>query len=422
MSWRDRQNYFPENLSEYKRARFKDTPFWVRSSSYDSGRRQSIQKFPGDRYTNVQDLGQDSANITVDAFLIGDNYDVELLNLKDKLLEGGAGTLELPWLAPLTVTVVGRIRVSEDKQQRGLAAISFDCLESPPPGPTFTRDSAARMRAILQETSSESQQRFARRYSQVGLVEDRRTRVRAALKTAATKITEVQGRVSAFIAEIPEDANSFSQLFGRLNDLVNTPLDLSDEIVNAVVTAYSSLRSVGSTAENVITTWGKGGPLRILADQVFRFNSGFTAEQVDTNSPAGAQEQSNLDEISRFARLAMFFELVDIMPDLPFESYQQAIALRRAFFDEIEPLLATAESAEAESIIKLNAAVGVFLGEVAETLPNLGTYTPPTTANALVIAQQVYGDARRADDLVVRNSIKHPGFVVGGEPLEVIDV
>lgn len=43
-----------------------------------------------------------------------------------------------------------------------------------------------------------------------------------------------------------------------------------------------------------------------------------------------------------------------------------------------------------------------------------------TTMPALLIAHRVYGDARRADDIVSRNRIAHPGFVSGGQVLEVL--
>jgi prophage DNA circulation protein len=41
------------------------------------------------------------------------------------------------------------------------------------------------------------------------------------------------------------------------------------------------------------------------------------------------------------------------------------------------------------------------------------------TLPALVVAHRVYGDATRADEIVSRNRVRHPGFVPGGIALEV---
>ncbi|MNG20327.1 hypothetical protein D3C84_1045720 [compost metagenome] len=53
-------------------------------------------------------------------------------------------------------------------------------------------------------------------------------------------------------------------------------------------------------------------------------------------------------------------------------------------------------------------------------LPQLLDYTPPATLPALVVAHQLYGDAGRADEIVARNRPRHPGFLVGGQALEVL--
>jgi prophage DNA circulation protein len=428
MGWRERQLFFPENSRDnltleenYQRAQFKDAPFWVESYNLDGGRRQSVQRFPGDQFTNVQDLGRDSSIITVNAFVVGENYDSELRWLEGRLLEGGPGDLILPWREPFSVTVVGRIRVDETKGARGFAAVSFDCVETAEPPAAFQKDSAARMRKMAEEARGKTRDRFGDRFSVDGQPESFRTRVRDAMNDASTRIVGIQGKVDGFIAEIAKGANTVNRLSGTVNDLINTPLDLSDAIVDAVITAYSSLASTLQTAQTVIETWGKGGPVRILADQVFRFNDEFVPDVVDTTTTGGQTEQQNIDEFNRLCRLNMFYQMALLLAQLQFESYQQAISLRSEFVENIDELLLAATPAEAEGIAALTEATSAFLEEVAENLPRLGTYTSPATMPALVVAHTIYGDARAEVDIVLRNSIRHPGFVEAGVPLEVFD-
>jgi prophage DNA circulation protein len=39
---------------------------------------------------------------------------------------------------------------------------------------------------------------------------------------------------------------------------------------------------------------------------------------------------------------------------------------------------------------------------------------------SLLVAYQIYGDAGRADEITKRNEPRHPGFLMGGNQLEVL--
>lgn len=429
MGWRERQGFFPPNEQDrltllqggYQHARFKDAPFWVRRSSLDGGRRQSIQRFPGQVYTNVQDLGRDSSQLTIEAFLVGEDYDRQREHLESRLLEGGAGVLVLPWRAPFEVTVVDRIRVNESKERRGYATIEFTVVETAPPPKRTNRDSVGRVAEAGDAARDVTAERFGRRFSIEEQPETFRTRVRSAIDEGADRIVAVQRKVDAFIAEAPTTLNQIVRLSGLANDLINTPLDLHQEIVNGVVSAYSALRSPLETAQQVIETWGRGGPVRVLADTVFGTNQTLVPVTVDTTNELGRQEQQNLNELNRAFRLNFFYEMARVLPDLPFESRRQAIALRADWVREIDPLFEEATAAEAEAMLRLNEAVGAFLEVAANEAPELSTYTPNAVLPALVIAQEIYGDATLEADIVIRNNIVHPGFVPDGEPLEVLN-
>lgn len=73
------------------------------------------------------------------------------------------------------------------------------------------------------------------------------------------------------------------------------------------------------------------------------------------------------------------------------------------------------------------ASIADLKSDLHEAVPPEGTrlrevksYTPGATMPAIVIAHHIYGDASRADDIVARNKVVHPGAVPGGVPLEVI--
>ena len=49
----------------------------------------------------------------------------------------------------------------------------------------------------------------------------------------------------------------------------------------------------------------------------------------------------------------------------------------------------------------------------ADGLPELVTREVRSPKPSLVIAYEVYGDAQRADEIVQRNAVRHPGFIRG---------
>ena len=425
MAWFDEQQFFVDGRpvrEGYRRAKFRDAVFWVEDYSKDAGRRLAIQRFPGQQFTNVQDLGADSNRFQISAFLIGPNYDIERLALEAALLEGGEGELFLPWRGPLTVTIVGRIKTNESKSQRGFCTVSFECIETAPPPEFAVADAGARVNDAAENAKEESQAKFVRRYSNDGIPESRRAKLRRGLDDLSEQLVDIQGTISAKINIIGQVTNQVTRLSGNLNALINQPLELSDAIVDGVVTTYSALRAPAELLENVVTTWSRGGPIRILVDQTFNFSNDFAAGKptVQTTTANGVQEQTNLDELYRLGPLLALYETASLFTGLPFESFSQADGARSAFIDAMDPFLLEASDKEFEAISNLNEAVSAYLSEVARGLPEIGTHTPADTFPALVVAQHLYGDARQAEDIVARNRLQHPGFVLQDEPLEVI--
>ena len=419
MTWRERQQWGDRF---YRRASFKGIPFWVDDYSLDAGRRQAIQKFPGNQYTNVQDLGRDSAGIRVSAYLLGDDYDLDRKSLESALLEGGKGELYLPFRGPLTVTIVGRVRVDESGRERGICRIIFECIESKP-APSHSRTIAIEVNNNAASARQASRFSFADKFEDMKLLpESRKYTARAALNEFSDVVVDIQGRVSAFIAEIPSAANVAIRLSGALNELINTPLDLNDAIVNAIESSYISMRSIGDTGANVISTWGAGGPVRILKDQTFTTVDEFTPPTISTSTNSGTIEQQGVDALYRMIRLNLLYTFASLITDLPFESRQQAIALRTEYIATIDPIVEELFGTEYEAVYNLNPSVGLFLEEVAATLPNIASFTPSDALPSLVLAQMIYGDATRENEIVLRNSITHPGFVPEGEPLEILSV
>lgn len=105
-----------------------------------------------------------------------------------------------------------------------------------------------------------------------------------------------------------------------------------------------------------------------------------------------------------------------------YDTAQAAATLRDTLTDAIDTVCLTADDATYQQWRDLRAAVVADLSARAATLPSLVTFVPTRTLPALVIAYRLYGDASRAEEIVARNDLIYPGFVPGGQPLEVLSV
>ena len=72
------------------------------------------------------------------------------------------------------------------------------------------------------------------------------------------------------------------------------------------------------------------------------------------------------------------------------------------------------------SLTAVRAAVVRDLEQRGAQLPRLRSVTLQQPLPALVVAQKLYGDASRADAIISRNRVAHPGRVPAGEALEVL--
>ena len=64
---------------------------------------------------------------------------------------------------------------------------------------------------------------------------------------------------------------------------------------------------------------------------------------------------------------------------------------------------------------------------IVDALPAQGTsdvvtFTPKVTTPALVLAYNLFEDLDKESDIINENNIRHPGFVPGGDEIEVSGV
>ncbi|MEO6359902.1 MAG: hypothetical protein ABIO43_04920, partial [Sphingomicrobium sp.] len=144
-------------------------------------------------------------------------------------------------------------------------------------------------------------------------------------------------------------------------------------------------------------------------------------------TPARLREQSNALAFARLVATVTAAEAVRAASAIRFSSYDEAIELRDALAGEIDDAaIEAADGGDDGSTAALDQLRLTLVRDITArggSLDRLYSYTPGVTEPALTIAQRLHGDPAlivdRADELVERNRIAHPGFVPGGRPLQV---
>jgi prophage DNA circulation protein len=191
-----------------------------------------------------------------------------------------------------------------------------------------------------------------------------------------------------------------------LSMLIYAPASAAQALVGSI---RMLVRSVATTPRDALS----------LARTLFSFGSGLPAVAANTTSRrAQAQNQA---ELVRLVRVVGAAEGARAATTVDWESYQDAVAARDELVDTLDGVMLDDQLPDEvyQALRGLRAAVVRDVAARGANLARLATVTPRVTSPSLVLAQQIYADALREPELVVRNGIRHPLFVPV-VPLEVV--
>jgi hypothetical protein len=177
----------------------------------------------------------------------------------------------------------------------------------------------------------------------------------------------------------------------------------------------------GALATNGATELGGGGPqfwIDLGACFEAAFASSATFDTMDVvRSAAEALTPKGLPAIAvkNFAVRMALAEQARILAAMTFTSRQDI----DRYFDRINASFDAAELVAADNLdnvaymalITIHAAVSNDLANRSRPLPRMAVFTFPTSLPALNIAQRIYSDPSRSDELVAENKVIHPLFM-----------
>ncbi|MCB2190354.1 MAG: DNA circularization N-terminal domain-containing protein [Deltaproteobacteria bacterium] len=419
MSWRDK----------IQPASFRGAGFHVRRHRTRGGRRQVVHEYPLRDLPYAEDLGRKARRVTFEAFLIGPDYMADRDALIAACEEKGPATLVHPYLGSMQVTNDG-YNLEENVEEGGYARLSLSFLEAGearyPSQATSYTDQAGQAAGNLQSSSASV---LSQIYSAVGpawLTAAAAGNVQTALALARAVVTAIPS---------PFDQEAVAEFL----DTLDAAADAADVAANADGATLAELITQAITGLGDLATDGQETSAVDAALEVSKFGAsaddpeasiyGGTLEEVAATTATRAAQATNRDAIAALVRELAVSEGVKAGLAGDYASYQEAATVRDSLLERIDDLMLDAGAdPNPESDIRYEALRSLYArtrSAFVELGADLAREVPLTTGNgftpSLVMAYDRYGDLARADEIVARNNLRHPGALPPGATVQVLN-
>ncbi len=385
MSWRDR----------LQKGRFRNAAFLIESHDAGGGRRLALHEYPLRDEPYAEDIGRKAREFSVECYVLGADYMDARDNLITAFEQKGPGALVHPYLG-LRQVAVREYRLRESTKDGGIATFSVTFVEAGAAAEPDTKaDTAKGVLAAVDNAIKKITESFAKTFSVL-------TRAAHVAQSAVQSVEQTLARVTRLVGSVT----------GSIATLIRTPANLAAVIVGAV----GKLKVLIHQPADALRLYGG------------LFKSGASSPTVPQTTEARRQQAVNQQAIQQLVQRAAVIEACRETALGTFTTGDSALAAMATLTEAIDEQLAAVGVVDGRpvdddvyaALVDLRAAVARDLTVRAAKLPRTVRYTPPATLPALVIAHHVHDDAARDAEIVARNAIRHPGFVPGGRPLEVL--
>jgi prophage DNA circulation protein len=368
MAWRD----------YLRNASFRHIPFMVEGAELSAGRRLARHEYPQRDEPWLEDMGRRAREYRVDAYIIGPDYMAGRDELLAAIEEPGLGQLVHPWLGTVTVTVTDAT-LTESTEHGGCAHFVLSFVEA---GVDQEPQSAPDTSAVLDEQAAATDEAIIQDFSESFSIKKQPGFVIDDARLAVTQATAAIGGA-----------------LGQIDSLMRTPAALGMAVMGLISAGVSLVSLVNYR-------------LPVLSIPFF--------------TPARARQTANREAITSLVSDAATARRVVDLANTDRPTLDDARADRAEISRIVDVVLynPTTRVRTADALMQLRTEAISHIRSVTPHLPRLARVTPQATRPVIVQAHEFYGAdwfvEDRAAEIVRRNRIRHPGFLLAGQPLEMV--
>ena len=422
-------------------ASWRGVQFFVEGGEQGFGRRQAVHDYPFRDTVWVEDLGRSARLIRVAGFIVGDDVVAQRERMIAAAETAGSGTLVHPSLGELTVSLLAPMRVRERKEHGRVFYLEFDFVEAGRRVFPVSGDSTQAKTGMTADAADAAAQSDALS-GMLSSLKQGYTTVQKAVQTASTWAQMAQGAVNDATAlfnldqTLPGELGRFFVAPPSFSPLTpdTTPTALAAQ-VSALAASGAAARSSATSVAAAVATAASSGDPSALADAAVALAAQVVAATpnpadairvlapmaafADTDPVPGSAIGQALatvrDGASALMRRAALSAMARAMAAYTPPSATEAAVLR----DRVAALLDTesvtaADNGDDQSYLalrELRAAVVADLTARGAALAPLAVFRFGASLPALALAERLYGDAGRADELVREVNPPHPAFM-----------
>lgn len=389
--------------TRFRQGKFRGVEFFTDSHDFQGGRRRQIHEFPQRDEGRSEDLGRRLRRFNLDLLVIGDDY----FKQRDKLIEAleteGPAVLIHPYLGRKTVQA-GSFSLRETVQEGRVARFTVDFAEA---GviifPESLIDALSETVIGAGELINEGQNAFEVAFdvaNQTAFV------IQAAANDLAAAADFLSDSVAKFTAPLADLAFAIRNFKDDLNRLINLPGELADRIAANFQLLTDSLSDDPDTRQKIL------GNFQTLDDEF---------EVIPGDTPSRDRQRTNRQATINYNKQVAIANEAISATEIDFGSIREAVEVRDFVAGRID------EQLEIIADDDLFQAARDLKASIVDALPAQGTsdivtFTPLVTTPALVLAYNLFEDIEKELDIINENDIRHPGFVPGGDEIEVSGV
>lgn len=422
--------------SQLRPASWRGQPFGVLYGQASFGRRNAVHEYPFRDTPWVEDLGRQARRFTVTGFLVGD----DVIARRDKLIaeceRNGDGELVHPTLGLRKVALID-FSTTERWDQGRVFEIQFTFIEQGQrsfPSSTAQNTSATSAAAKAAETAAVDSFRSAAAgpLQQGPAATNQIAAQTASWTTAAIRATNDATSLLRLSAGQPGE---FGRMLGQrqgitvgqvpvtgsattMQDLLGVSSASRASVASAATAAdaaaaalvVSKIDAYGAAAQGVTAAVHAAAPTPGDAVRGLLAMAAVTA-----SDPAGGAALAGQQACIDLLRRTCLAELARAAVAYRSQSTADMLAIRGLVLSALAAEIVVAgdqgDDAVYQTFRQLRATVSTTMAAAGAELPNMVDVNLPRPMPALALAQRLYGDAGRADELVARAGPVHPAFM-----------
>lgn len=422
-------------------ASFRGVPFAVLSGGVAFGRKTAVHNYPDRDTVWVEDLGRAPRRFHLTGFLVGDDVIAQRNQLIAACETPGPGALVHPTLGRRTVTLI-EVGTSERWEQGRVFEVTFSFTEgsqrlyptnaSATPAATLLAAGQGDLAAAL----SFATHAIAALQAGAAVVEQAVQTVTAWVARASGIVTDAT-TVFRFVSTLPGAFGRQSLNVGGFTNLqratpagsqtTQTQTGAASAARGTVASSAAATNSAasgldastasgfGATAQALMASVAAAAPDPYDAIRALGRAASYSTDDYNSGTPVGlaraAIQQASDDLFQRAAACAMARASAAYQPT----SAEDAAAIRDLVLATLDTIiLAVADEGDDgtyDALRAVRAAVVQDLNARGANLPTVVTVALPAALPALTLAQRLYQDATRADQLVMQADPVHPAFM-----------